>query len=171
MRQLFLGGVRSGKSQLAEMAATASGKHIIYIATARLLDDEMHRRCEIHRSRRPADWRLIEEPLALAETLRANASSDTCLLVDCLTLWLNNLLEESVADNEIDALLDALPELPGEILFVSSEIGLGVMPANALARQYADKLGELNQAIAQRCDRVTLAVAGLPHVLKERGNE
>ena len=172
MRQLFLGGVRSGKSQLAETAAIASGHSVIYIATAQLLDDEMRARADKHHARRPADWQLIEEPVLLAETLIDNAAENTCLMVDCLTLWLSNLLgeKEGAADQAISTLINALPHLPGEIIFVSSEVGLGVMPANALARQYADRLGELNQSIAQQCEQVTLAVAGLAQVLKKAGD-
>ncbi len=169
MRQLFLGGVRSGKSQLAEAAASATGCAVIYVATAQLLDKEMRTRAERHRARRPQNWRLVEEPIALADVLRENAAPDRCLLVDCLTLWLSNLLgkNDAAARDEIEKLLDLLPALGGETVFVSSEIGLGVVPDNPLARQYADRLGELNQAIAGRCERVVLAVAGLPHILKD----
>lgn len=169
MRQLFLGGVRSGKSLLAEAAVCATGCAVTYIATAQLLDEEMCARAEKHKARRPQNWRLIEEPIALAEVLRENAAKDRCLLVDCLTLWLSNLLgeNETAARVEIEKLLDLLPELSGETVLVSSEIGLGVVPDNPLARQYADRLGELNQAVAERCERVVLAVAGLPHILKD----
>lgn len=169
MRQLFLGGVRSGKSQLAEAAAAATGCAVTYIATAQLLDREMCTRAEKHKARRPQNWQLVEEPLALAGVLQKNAAPDRCLLVDCLTLWLSNLLAENdtMAEFEIEKLLNLLPALSGEIICVSSEIGLGVMPDNALARRYADRLGELNQAIARRCERVVLAVAGLPQILKQ----
>jgi len=169
MRQLFLGGVRSGKSQLAEAAASAHGCAVVYVATAQLLDEEMRERAEWHRARRPDNWRLVEEPLALVDVLRENAAIGRCLLVDCLTLWLSNLLAENEmsASVEIEKLSTLLPVLSGEIILVSSEIGLGVMPDNVLARRYADLLGELNQAIARRCERVVLAVAGLPHILKD----
>ena len=169
MRQLFIGGTRSGKSRLAEQAAVTSGRKVIYLATATALDAEMEKRIAEHRARRPDDWRLIEEPLTLAKTLVETCTPGNCLLVDCLTLWLNNVLAESeeYAAQAVADLMPVLPELPGEIIFVSSEIGLGIMPANALARRYADMLGELNQSIAERCDRVTLAVAGLPNVLKD----
>ncbi len=169
MRQLFLGGVRSGKSQMAEVAATGCGCAVVYIATAQLLDEEMRERAERHRERRPKSWQLVEEPLALVEVLREKAATDRCLLIDCLTLWLSNLISENSATArlEVEKLSNLLPTLGGEIIFVSSEIGLGVMPANALARQYSDRLGELNQAIARRCEKVVLAVAGLPHILKD----
>ena len=168
MQQLFLGGVRSGKSQLAERAADASGRDVVYIATAELFDDGMRVRAHQHRQRRPAHWSLVETPRALAASLKAHDSAARCLLVDCLTLWLNNVLAdgEDAAQRAIDELLDTLPSLLAEVIFVSGETGLGVMPANALARRYVDLLGELNQAIARRCERVTLAVAGLSMVLK-----
>lgn len=173
MRQLFLGGVRSGKSRLAEAAASATHCAVTYIATAQPLDEEMHTRIARHRARRPDHWRLVEAPLALANAIRENDAPGHCLLVDCLTLWLSNLLLDETtigAQSEIDKLLNQLPTLSGGIVFVSSEIGLGVMPANALARRYADQLGELNQSIAHCCERVTLVIAGLPYALKKPGS-
>ncbi|AOE69576.1 bifunctional adenosylcobinamide kinase/adenosylcobinamide-phosphate guanylyltransferase [Pseudomonas fluorescens] len=169
MRQLILGGARSGKSRLAEKLASDSGLPVLYIATSQPLDGEMHDRVALHRQRRPDTWGLIEEPLELARVLRENAAPGRCLLVDCLTLWLTNLL---MLDNperlvlERDQLLDTLASLPGEIIFVSNETGLGVVPLGELTRRYVDEAGWLHQALAERCQRVVLTVAGLPLTLK-----
>ncbi|WPO98952.1 bifunctional adenosylcobinamide kinase/adenosylcobinamide-phosphate guanylyltransferase [Pseudomonas sp. HR96] len=169
MLQLILGGARSGKSRLAEGLAAASGLQVVYIATSQALDGEMSERVALHRQRRPASWGLVEEPLALAAVLREQAGAERCLLVDCLTLWLTNLLLDSDPqrlDNERQALLDCLGELPGPVIFVSNETGLGVVPMGELTRRYVDEAGLLHQALAERCDRVVLTVAGLPLTLK-----
>jgi adenosylcobinamide kinase/adenosylcobinamide-phosphate guanylyltransferase len=169
MLQLILGGARSGKSRLAEKLAAGTGLPVTYIATSQPLDGEMNQRVAQHRARRPADWALVEEPLALAQVLHETAASERCLLVDCLTLWLTNLLmlddaERLVAERE--ALLDCIGALPGEIIFVSNETGLGVVPLGELTRRYVDEAGWLHQALAERCQRVVLTVAGLPLTLK-----
>lgn len=169
MLQLILGGARSGKSRLAEKLASESGLAVTYIATSQPLDGEMNERVRHHRERRPAHWRLIEEPVELARVLRDNASADSCLLVDCLTLWLTNLLmleNPQRLTEERDALLQCLGELPGEILFVSNETGMGVVPLGELTRRFVDEAGWLHQALAERCQRVVLTVAGLPLTLK-----
>lgn len=169
MLNLILGGARSGKSRLAEQRAVASGLAVTYIATSEPLDGEMSARVQLHRERRPVEWGLIEEPLALARVLRAAAAPDRCLLVDCLTLWLTNLLmldDPARLAAERDALLDCLAELPGEIILVSNETGLGVVPLGELTRRYVDEAGWLHQAVAERCQRVILTVAGLPLYLK-----
>ncbi|MGC6369740.1 bifunctional adenosylcobinamide kinase/adenosylcobinamide-phosphate guanylyltransferase [Pseudomonas sp. K2I15] len=169
MLQLILGGARSGKSRLAEKLATDSGLSVTYIATSQPLDGEMNDRVAIHRQRRPAEWALIEEPLELARTLRENAANDRCLLIDCLTLWLTNLLmleDPNRLKEEREALLQTLATLPGEIIFVSNETGLGVVPLGELTRRYVDEAGWLHQALAERCQRVVLTVAGLPLTLK-----
>ncbi|MEM7207962.1 MAG: bifunctional adenosylcobinamide kinase/adenosylcobinamide-phosphate guanylyltransferase [Pseudomonadota bacterium] len=168
MRQLFLGGVRSGKSALAEAAASACAAPVTYIATAQALDTSMQARIDTHKARRPESWALIEEPLALAEVVQQHSGEHRCLLIDCLTLWLSNIMfaDEYNARDAIARLESALSSARGHIILVSSEVGLGVMPDNALAREYADLLGELNQRVAARCERVTMAVAGLPNVLK-----
>ncbi|MBS7597317.1 bifunctional adenosylcobinamide kinase/adenosylcobinamide-phosphate guanylyltransferase [Pseudomonas sp. RC2C2] len=169
MLNLILGGARSGKSRLAEQLASQSGLAVTYIATSEPLDGEMNARVQLHRERRPAEWALIEEPLELARVLCATAGAERCLLVDCLTLWLTNLL---MLDNperlaaERSALLDCLAGLPGEIILVSNETGLGVVPMGELTRRYVDEAGWLHQAIAERCQRVVLTVAGLPLTLK-----
>ena len=169
MQQLILGGARSGKSRLAERLADESRLPVTYIATSQPLDGELSERIALHRQRRPAHWRLIEEPLQLVRVLRDNAATDACLLVDCLTLWLTNLLmleDPARLQAERDALLDCLAELPGEIIFVSNETGLGVVPLGELTRRYVDEAGWLHQALAERCQRVVLTVAGLPLTLK-----
>jgi len=169
MPELILGGARSGKSRLAERLASESAMPVSYIATSQPLDAEMSARIAHHRARRPADWALIEEPLRLAAVLREQAGVDRCLLVDCLTLWLTNLLmldDPARLASERDALLDCLPALPGRILLVSNETGLGVVPMGELSRRYVDEAGWLHQAIAERCERVVFTVAGLPMILK-----
>ncbi|NWA86515.1 bifunctional adenosylcobinamide kinase/adenosylcobinamide-phosphate guanylyltransferase [Pseudomonas sp. D2002] len=169
MYQLILGGARSGKSRLAERLASESGLDVIYIATSQPLDGEMNERVALHRQRRPGHWGLVEEPVELARVLRENASAERCLLVDCLTLWLTNLLmleDPARLAFERDQLLETLASLPGEIMFVSNETGLGVVPLGELTRRYVDEAGWLHQALAERCQRVVLTVAGLPLTLK-----
>ncbi|MCZ4322214.1 bifunctional adenosylcobinamide kinase/adenosylcobinamide-phosphate guanylyltransferase [Pseudomonas anguilliseptica] len=169
MHELILGGARSGKSRLAERLAAESGLAVTYIATSQPLDGEMDERIQHHRERRPAHWGLVEEPLALARVLREQADADKCLLVDCLTLWLTNLLmldDPARLSAERDALLDCLGNLPGRLLLVSNETGLGVVPLGELTRRYVDEAGWLHQALAERCERVVFTVAGLPMVLK-----
>jgi len=170
MLELILGGARSGKSRLAERLALESGLPVTYIATSQPLDGEMTERIAHHRARRPVDWALVEEPLALARVLRENARQGRCTLVDCLTLWLTNLLmldDPARLIEERDALLDCLATLPGRVLLVSNETGLGIVPLGELSRRYVDEAGWLHQALAERCQRVSFVVAGLPMVLKE----
>ena len=169
MIELILGGARSGKSRLAERLAGESGLPVTYIATSQPLDGEMSARIAQHRARRPAGWALVEEPLALAAVLREHASPERCLLVDCLTLWLTNLLmldDTARLAAERDALLDCVAALPGRVLLVSNETGLGVVPLGELSRRYVDEAGWLHQALADRCGRVVFTVAGLPMTLK-----
>lgn len=169
MLQLILGGARSGKSRLAEKLATDSGLSVTYIATSQPLDGEMTARVAHHRERRPSEWGLIEEPVELARVLKENATPNHCLLVDCLTLWFTNLLMLEDPDRlkeEREALLQTLATLPGEIIFVSNETGMGVVPLGELTRRYVDEAGWLHQALAERCQRVVLTVAGLPLTLK-----
>jgi len=169
MKQLILGGVRSGKSRLAEEHALASGLAVTLIATATADDEEMRQRILHHQQRRPEAWALVEEPLALAAVLRAHAAPERCLLVDCLTLWLTNLLcgdDPRRLEVERDALLDVLPELPGRIILVGNETSMGIVPHGELTRRFCDEAGRLHQELARRCDRVILTVAGLPLVLK-----
>ena len=169
MKELILGGARSGKSRLAEQLAIASGLKLTYIATATADDAEMRLRVAQHRQQRSEAWTLIEEPRALANVLRIHASADRCILVDCLTLWLSNLLgadQEAVFETERHALMQLLPRLPGHIILVSNETGLGIVPLGALTRRYTDEAGRLHQDIARCCDRVIFTLAGLPLILK-----
>lgn len=181
MIELILGGARSGKSSLAEQRASEAGLAVTYIATGEAGDGEMAVRIAHHKTRRPPQWGLVEEPLHLAAALRQHASANHCLLVDCLTLWLSNLLfrgkaaQQAEAGQTVDcallreetqALIDCLPHLPGRVILVSNEVGLGIIPMGAITRLYVDEAGRLNQRIAQVCDRVTFVAAGLPMELK-----
>lgn len=169
MKELILGGVRSGKSRMAEQHALATALPVTYIATATADDEEMKARIAHHQAQRPEHWQLVEEPLALATALQHAAQKDHCVLVDCLTLWLTNLLcveDETRMQQEITALLKVLPALPGHIILVSNETGMGVVPLGELTRRYCDEAGRLHQALAQSCERVILTVAGLPLHLK-----
>lgn len=169
MHTLILGGARSGKSALAERLASESGREVVYIATSLPGDAEMAHRIAHHRERRPAHWACVEEPLALADTLRVYARDDRVLLVDCLTLWLSNLLGDADPTRlivERDALLATLPALPGEALLVSNEVGLGIVPMGELTRRFVDEAGRLHQALAAQCGRVLFVAAGLPLALK-----
>jgi adenosylcobinamide kinase/adenosylcobinamide-phosphate guanylyltransferase len=173
MRELILGGARSGKSRYAEQQAQDSALDVIYIATAEAGDGEMARRIALHKAMRPADWRVVEEPLALAHALAEHAAEGRCLLVDCLTLWFSNLLagpdgSEDRFRRERAALLETLPGLPGRICLVSNEVGQGIVPMNPLARRFVDEAGWLHQDLASICERVVFVTAGLPQVLKDR---
>ena len=168
MRELILGGARSGKSRLAEERARESALEVVFVATAEAGDEEMRARIAEHRRRRPSGWRTVEAPRSLGAVLEREAAADRLLLVDCLTLWLANLLDRPQAlEHESTALLTALPRLPGRIVLVSNEVGQGIVPDNALARRFRDEAGRLHQAVAARCERVTWVVAGLPLTLKE----
>lgn len=169
MRELILGGMRSGKSRLAEQHAQASGLPVTYLATATVDDDEMRARIAHHQAQRPGHWQLVEEPLALASALQRHAAAGHCVLVDCLTLWLTNLLcaqDEARLQHEVAALLQILPSLPGFIILVSNETGMGIVPLGDLTRRYCDEAGRLHQGVAQCCEKVILTVAGLPLNLK-----
>ena len=167
MLQLILGGARSGKSRLAEKLASDSAMPVTYIATSQPLDGEMNARVALHRQRRPSQWGLIEEPLELARVLRENAAPGHCLLVDCLTLWLTNLmLAERAVGAATDDLLDALAGGAGSVVLVSNEVGLGIVPDNPLARAFRDEAGRLHQRVAEFAQDVVFMVAGLPMVVK-----
>ena len=165
---LVLGGQRSGKSRHAEALALATGKAPVYLATATAGDDEMAARIAQHRDRRHASWRAVEEPLDLAGALAREAKPDTVVLVECLTLWLTNLMGAGRdPDAETERLVAALGAAAGDVILVTNEVGSGIVPDNALARRYADALGILNQRVAGVCDRVILMAAGLPLAVKE----
>ncbi|HET7268137.1 MAG TPA: bifunctional adenosylcobinamide kinase/adenosylcobinamide-phosphate guanylyltransferase [Oleiagrimonas sp.] len=169
MRTLILGGARSGKSAWAERLAAAGGANVIYIATAQAGDAEMAVRIAHHRARRPPGWALVEEPLALADVLRKHAAEGRVLLVDCLTLWLSNLLghaDPTCFARERAALLRTLPECQGEIALVGNEVGMGIVPLGELSRRFVDESGRLHQSLAAQCERVIFVAAGLPLNLK-----
>lgn len=169
MKTLILGGVRSGKSRLAERLAQESGLAVTYIATATPDDHEMQGRIAEHQRRRPSDWLLFEESVRLATVLRTQAETNRCLLVECLGLWLTNLLlveDEDQFKAQREALLRELPSLPGQVILVGNETGMGVVPMGELSRRFCDEAGWLHQELAQICDRVILTHAGLPQVLK-----
>jgi adenosylcobinamide kinase/adenosylcobinamide-phosphate guanylyltransferase len=161
-----LGGARSGKSRHAERLIAEYPSPWTYIATAEALDDEMRERIAQHRARRDERWRTIEAPHALADAV-GSAASDRPLLIDCLTLWLSNrLLADADLQGEIAMVMEANAARSGATIIVSNEVGLGVVPDNALARRFRDAAGLANQSIAARADRVDLIVAGLPLRLK-----
>ena len=162
-----LGGARSGKTRLALARAEASGLAPVYIATATAADAEMAARVAAHRAERGPGWTTLEEPLELAGALARAAAPKRILLVDCLTLWLSNLMfAERDIEAETAALVAALRQLAGPAILVSNEGGLGIVPENALARRFRDEQGRLNQAVAAAADRVTFVAAGLPLILK-----
>jgi adenosylcobinamide kinase/adenosylcobinamide-phosphate guanylyltransferase len=164
---LVLGGARSGKSRFAENLVASAGLPALYIATAEARDDEMRARIEAHRARRSAGWTTIEEPLELANRLLAKADEGRPILVDCLTLWLANLMgAASDIGFEIERLRAALPQMKGPVVMVANEVGLGIVPENDLARRFRDHAGRLNQGIAALADRVIFMAAGLPLTLK-----
>jgi adenosylcobinamide kinase/adenosylcobinamide-phosphate guanylyltransferase len=176
MIELILGGARSGKSALALARAAASGRKVIFMATAQPGDAEMRARIERHRRDRPPEWLTQESPVHLAAALRGVPSS-CFVVVDCLTMWISNVLfpaspdaipsaDEAAWSRERDALLDALANLTCDAALVSNEVGLGLVPETPVGRRFRDEQGRLNQQLAVVCDRVTLVAAGLPLTLK-----
>jgi adenosylcobinamide kinase/adenosylcobinamide-phosphate guanylyltransferase len=164
---LVLGGARSGKSRYAEGLVDRHPGRRTYLATAEVLDDEMAARVKTHRDRRDSDWRTVEEPLELAHVLKAETEQGAAVLVDCLTLWLGNLLgKERDVETEIDSLTTALGQFGGPVVFVSNEVGQGIVPDNALARRFRDLAGILHQRLAEKADHVVFVTAGLPMKLK-----
>lgn len=164
---LILGGARSGKSAYAESLFDGVPGTPVYLATATAGDDEMAERIRRHRARRGDRWRTVEDPLDLAGALDRDSGPESPILVDCLTLWLSNLM---AADRDVDAetarLVSALGRTRGPVVLVSNEVGHGIVPDNALARRFRDEAGRLHQAVAGIADRVVFVVAGLPRILK-----
>lgn len=187
-RTLILGGARSGKSAHAEQLALASGKELVYIATAQAHDAEMAARIELHKQRRIAGngsgddvrWITVEQPLALGGALAQWCAPQRLVLVDCLTVWLSNLLFSEQRDypdiGRIDPpacfaeqrglFLRGLAQAAGDVILVANEVGMGVVPQGAVSRWFVDEAGRLNQAVAAVCERAVFVVAGLPMVLK-----
>ena len=169
MLQLILGGARSGKSRLAEKIAQDSALTVIYIATAQAWDEEMQSRIEHHRQQRPSHWTVIEEPIYLADQLLKNDQANQYILVDCLTLWMTNLLLHENTElqlQECQKLLNILPKLQSKIILVSNETGLGVVPMGEISRKFVDEAGRLHQQLGQIAEKVVFCVAGFPMILK-----
>ncbi|MBO6947408.1 MAG: bifunctional adenosylcobinamide kinase/adenosylcobinamide-phosphate guanylyltransferase [Rhodospirillales bacterium] len=164
---LVLGGARSGKSRYAEELVEAEGGGI-YIATAEAWDSEMTVRIEKHRQRRGDKWETIEAPTDLVGALTSKSCRGKAILVDCLTLWISNLMmAERDIEREVSMLTAALPSLDARVVFVSNEVGLGIVPENAMARQFRDHAGSTHQRIAKVADRVVFVAAGLPMTMKD----
>ena len=164
---LVLGGARSGKSAFAERLVAETGLSRHYIATGRAFDDEMRARISKHREDRGEGWQTHEEPLALAARIRDVARADRAVLVDCLTLWVTNLmLEERDIAAECSGLVEVLRQAPGRIVLVSNEVGLGIVPENRMARAFRDHAGRLHQQVAALVPEVYFIAAGLPLKMK-----
>lgn len=166
---LILGGARSGKSRRAEVIATSLVEKPVYVATAPVIegDDEWQARIEHHRRERGRNWRVIEEEVALTAVLEKEAVAGNVVLVDCLTLWLSNLLcSGKDIEHESAQLCELLPALAGHVIFVANEVGMGLVPETAIGRTFRDAQGRLNQAVAAKAQRVEFIAAGLPICLK-----
>jgi adenosylcobinamide kinase/adenosylcobinamide-phosphate guanylyltransferase len=171
---LVLGGAKSGKSRFAMDVCNALDRKRIFLATAQALDREMEERILRHRAERGSGWLTVEEPIEIASTIRTMDKPDTVILVDCLTLWLNNLFmkygeEGEKIDTNIDDLVSQLSHVQGAVLVVSNEVGMGIVPENELSRKYRDTAGLLNQRVAGAATRVVAILAGQPLVLKDLG--
>lgn len=184
---LILGGARSGKSAWAERRAAASGRPVLFVATATAGDDEMAERIARHRAERPAAWRTLEEPLYLRDAIQTAAQPGDAVLVDCLTLWVSNRIGAAIGFDadpdalqpeawrdletalcaEVEALVALAKEREQTLILVSNEVGLGIVPATTLGRRYRDLLGRVNQAVASQAESVVLMVAGLPIDLRQ----
>lgn len=168
---LVLGGARSGKSKLAEQLASEHPP-VVYLATAEAGDAEMQQRIRRHRQRRPPDWRTVEVPLDLAAAIATHGQDEGTLLIECVTLWLSNLLlskprptDDQIRRHVADA-IEACRRATADCVWVSNEVGAGIVPENPLAREFRDRLGETNQTLAAAADLVTLCVAGIAMKLK-----
>jgi len=165
---LVLGGARSGKSRYAERTIEAAAGFGLYLATAEVADADMAARVAEHRARRGPTWSTIEEPLEIARRIEHEARSDRPILVDCLTLWLSNLMHaDRDSDAETERLLAAIARGHGSVVLVANEVGLGIVPETALGRAFRDQAGRLNQGVAAMADRVVFVAAGLPMLLKD----
>lgn len=189
---LVLGGARSGKSEFAEkLMYHSTGKRKGYIATSQILDDEMRYRVILHRQRRPADWKTFEVMHEAGNSMETILSEADSILFDCITMYVNNILMDHMKgitvetlgvsdlttlqtslEKDLDLMFDNIEKASGkEIIFVSDELGMGIVPANAMSRAYRDLVGLANQYVAKRADKVYLSIAGITMELKERGVE
>ena len=168
---LITGGARSGKSSYAEQRATELGPRRLYIATAEANDEEMRQRIEEHKRRRGNEWVTIEEPIELAEPLLAQRAQTDCGLVDCLTLWISNLLlryDVKYAQEKVKQFVETTRQLDFHVVLVTNEVGWGIVPDNPLARQFRDLSGWANQRLAAAANEVVLVVAGIPMIVEKR---
>ena len=181
---LITGGARSGKSRFAELLAAQPKRPVIYIATAQILDEEMSLRVKKHQKQRPSNWRLIEEPRNILDTLLKLKAEDGVILLDCVTLWLTNLLLAGYVPDDHNCFNNTLEpqilkrvqdvaqlarDIKPKVIFVSNEVGQGIVPENALARAYRDLAGRSNQILARSADQVYMVVAGIPMEIKHSG--
>ncbi|HXL09441.1 MAG TPA: bifunctional adenosylcobinamide kinase/adenosylcobinamide-phosphate guanylyltransferase [Candidatus Bathyarchaeia archaeon] len=167
---VITGGARSGKSHYAEQRAIEMGDRRLYVATAEARDEEMAQRIAEHRKRRGNQWRTIEEPLELTQALVAQRGKTDCALVDCLTLWISNLLirhDDKYASQKVEEMIEKLPQLNFHLVFVTNEVGSGIVPDNLLACKFRDLTGWTNQRMAQAANEVILMVAGIPVIAKK----
>ena len=166
-RVLVLGGARSGKSRIALQVAASASPERTYIATAQAFDDEMRERIAQHRMERDASWRTIDAPLELCDALRDVTAPGKAVLVDCLTLWLSNIvLADRDPEPETERLVQSIREARGPLVLVSNEVGHGIVPSTPLGRRFRDAQGRLNQRVAEACDAVVFVAAGCPILLK-----
>ncbi len=164
---LVLGGARSGKSRYAQQRAEAETGTLVYIATGQALDAEMEERIARHRADRGARWRTVEAPFALADAIAAEARPGRVVLVDCLTLWASNLmLADRDAEAEATPIAECIRDAKGPLILVANEVGLGIVPDNALARRFRDAAGRINQTVAEAVDEAIFVAAGLTLPLK-----
>ena len=179
LRSLVLGGMKSGKSafaaQLAEQHVGAAKTHVVFVATATALDDEMSERIELHKVDRDPNWTVIEEPLSLAATIEniarkaKESDDDICIVIDCLTLWVTNLLvndNEPQLKREVADFTRAVVSCPVRLIMVSNETNMGITPMGELSRKFCDETGLLHQQLARHCEQVVLMVAGLAVTVK-----
>lgn len=174
MVTLVLGGARSGKSRFAQQLAIDNNLPVVYLATATASDSEMAERIVHHQQNRPVEWRLRECPLNLIETIRDEGQHPQTILVDCLTLWLNNQLFNDPQQDFpalFNQLLNAISTSRAQIIFVANEVGLGIIPLGEITRQFVDEAGRLNQMLARQADKVFFIAAGLPLCLKDATNK
>lgn len=164
---LVLGGARSGKSRHALTLTESAGSEHIFIATAEALDDEMSQRIQKHEADRGASWKTVEAPLALADAIDETQGSQSAVLVDCLTLWLSNIMLARLnVTAETERLVRSIQTVARPLILVSNEVGMGIVPESTLGRKFRDEQGRLNQEVAKVCDRVDFVAAGLPITLK-----
>lgn len=174
MITLVLGGARSGKSNFAQKLASKSLSPVLYIATATAVDEEMATRIMHHQQNRPSEWRVRECPLNLSTALKKESKNNQTILVDCLTLWLNNQLFHSPEQNFsllFDELIESTSHYNNDIIFVANEVGLGVIPMGEISRKFVDEAGRLNQLLAQAAHKVFFIAAGLALTLKDKNND